>query len=112
YSGGQLLRHSFVTVLLSFPIARPFMGVTEAVANCRAGELRYHPPRPMSFRLERDLLHVLRDYSGPLFSHATEELRVFTEIQIGMRIPDLLIVSGPAPESGRSQRLAYFDCAI
>lgn len=66
----------------------------------------------MSFRLERDLLHVLRDYSGTLFSHATEELRVFTEIQIGMRIPDLLIVSGPAPESGRSQRLSYFDCAI
>src|SRR5687768_9853431 len=66
----------------------------------------------MSFRLERDLLQVLRDYSASAFSHDEENVQVFTEIQIGMRIPDLLIVSGPAPETGRSQRLSYFDCAI
>lgn len=67
------------------------------------------------FRLEKDLLTALRDRSTAVLEptgarHAT--YHILSEQQVGMCIPDLLVVRAKPGEDRTPLRLGYFDCAL
>ncbi len=66
------------------------------------------------FRLERDLVTVLRSRSvGVLESRSRRATyQIFSERQVGMCIPDLLVVRSKPGEDYIPLRLSYFDCAL
>jgi hypothetical protein len=64
------------------------------------------------FRFERDLVAVLRDSSPAALNLTNGPCRVLSEMQVGMRIPDLLLVFGASGAHRAPLKLTYFDCAI
>jgi hypothetical protein len=67
------------------------------------------------FRMERDLVTALRERSSAVLQRANvgrATHQVFREQQVGMCIPDLLIVRSNPAEDRTPLRLSYFDCAL
>ncbi len=78
--------------------------------------MRYHALVAASgFRMERDLVTALRERSSAVLQRANvgrATHQVFREQQVGMCIPDLLIVRSNPREDHTPLRLSYFDCAL
>ena len=66
------------------------------------------------FRLEKDLVTVLRGRSAALITskpgHRTHG--ILSERQVGMRVPDLLIVRSKPSGDYTPLRLSYFECVL
>ena len=66
------------------------------------------------FRLERDLVTVLRSRSPAVLKSQSGRAvyQILNEQQVGMCIPDLLVVRSKSGEDCTPLRLSYFDCAL
>jgi hypothetical protein len=67
------------------------------------------------FRLEKDLVTALRDRSSAVLRSANvagAAHQILSEQQVGMCIPDLLVVRSKPAEDRTPLRLSYFDCAL
>lgn len=67
------------------------------------------------FRLEKQLVAALREHSAVLESEKNANSRtsqILSEQQVGMCIPDLLIVRAKPGEDRTPLRLSYFDCTL
>jgi predicted transcriptional regulator len=65
-----------------------------------------------AFRFESDLVEVLRENPPAVLNLRNSTVQVLKEIQVGMRIPDLLIVCSKIQQPTTSVKLTYFDCTI
>lgn len=63
------------------------------------------------FRLEMDLVASLRERPSDLFRRYRKGCRAMGHVQVGPRIPDLLLVYGAEARRTRV-KATYFDCAI
>ena len=66
------------------------------------------------FRLERDLVTVLRSHSPTVLGSKSGPAahQILIEQQVGMCIPDLLVVRSKPNEDCTPLSLSYFDCAL
>jgi hypothetical protein len=67
------------------------------------------------FRLEKDLVTALRDRSAAVLTSAKADgnaHQILRERQVGMCIPDLLVVRSKLGGDRTPIRLSYFDCAL
>ena len=80
----------------------------------RRASLRLEPlVSPTGFRFEKDLVAVVRDSSVLMALNILDAThRVINQMQIGMRIPDLLVVAAKENQELAPLRLTYFECAI
>lgn len=73
----------------------------------------YDPVNESSaFRLEKDLVAVLRESTPGVLKNAPRLCRMLTETQVGPRIPDLLLFYSKPDRQRSAVQLTYFDCAI
>ena len=66
------------------------------------------------FRLEKDLVTVLRSRSAAVLESKSGRAtyQILSEQQVGMCIPDLLVVRSKPGEDCTPLSLSYFDCAL
>jgi hypothetical protein len=64
------------------------------------------------FRYESDLVSALRERPPSQLLRRTADFQLLAGVQVGMRIPDLLLFSGAPTEGWVPAKLSYFDCTI
>ncbi len=96
-------------------VQKPLFTMSTTRSERTVNRMRYHcwaVPDSESFRLEKDLVAVLRDTSASAFGAAAAECDIVAEMQVGMRVPDLLLVFNRSSRDLAPVKLSYFECAL